>query len=378
MRLALLTFYPLDEHMAPGGIRAVSRNLVESFRAYADLEVHVVHCHADVQRDHTERRGNAMVHYLAMPRRRMIPNLLTSIGRIVGKVREVNPDLIHAHAAHYAYAGVRSGYPTIYTIHGVLPREVRIYTRTLFDRLRYGLLAYYERQALCGVRQVVAISDHVLAEYVHVGTASWVRIDNPVSPAYFQLADRAEAGRVLYVGSIDERKDLMMLLRAMEVVRERRPEAILAVAGRVNSPDYERRVGDYVSQHGLRSAVQFLGFLGLQEIMSEYERAAVVALPSLEENAPMALIEAMAAGKPVVATSVGGVPGIVSEGETGYLVPAGDHGAMAVKLCALLADGERRRDMGLRARIVARARFHADGIARRYYELYQRALGASG
>jgi glycosyltransferase involved in cell wall biosynthesis len=391
MRVALLTFYPSEKSIVPGGIRAVSYNLVQSLRAYGDLELHVIHCHSDIAEDRLMREERVTVHYLAMPRQRILPNLVTSIGRIVRAVRAVNPDLVHAHAAHFAYAGVRAGYPTIYTIHGVLPREVKIYTRTLFDRLRYSLLAYYERQALRGVRQVVAISQHVLEEYAPVGRGAWVRIDNPVSQEFFELADRSvdescfsmtvggnEArplgGRVLYVGSIDERKDLLMLLRAMEGLRRQCAGARLVVAGRVNSPEYERRVREYVAAHALGEIVELRGFLDRPGIMAEYERCSVVALPSLEENAPMAVIEAMAAGKPVVATAVGGVPDIVVEGETGFIVPPGDDAAMAHRLGQLLADEELRGRLGRRAREVARARFHAEQIARRYYELYRQVL----
>lgn len=370
MRVALVTFYPREADIVPGGIRAVAQNLMRALQSYEDLELHVIHCHSDVAEDRLMREGRALVHYLATPRRRLVPNLVTSVGRVGRALRALHPDLVHAHAAHFAYAGVRAGYPTIYTIHGVLPREVKIYNRTLYDRLRYGLLAHYERRALRGVRQVVAISDHVLREYAPLGTAGWVRVDNPVSPEFFELADRAAEGQVLYVGSIDERKDLLTLLRALERLRAEQPAARLVVAGRVNSLAYERQVRDYVAAHGLAEGIVWRGFLDRPALLAEYERAAVVALSSLEENAPMAIIEAMAAGKPVVATAVGGVPDIVAEGETGFLVAPGDDEALARRLGQVLGDVSLRGRLGQRAREVARERFHADRIARQYYELY--------
>jgi glycosyltransferase involved in cell wall biosynthesis len=399
VRLALLTFYPRDTRLVLGGIRMVSYNLVEALRDYPDIELHVIHCHADNDvgvlnpadvrhppdirhpLDRTVQDGRVTIHYLAMPRQRIVPNLVTSIGRIVREVRAVDPDLVHAHAAHFAYAGIKAGYPTIYTIHGVLPRERQIYTRTLFDRLRYGLLAYYEAYALQHVRQVVAISSHVLSAYVRADgahprdTSAWVRIDNPVPQAFFDLRDQAEPGRVLYAGSIDERKDLLTLLRAVERLRPTVPALRLVVAGRVNSADYEGRVRDYVAEHGLEPCVEFLGFLDREKTMTEYARCAVLALPSLEENAPMVVIEAMAAGKPVVATRVGGVPDLVQEGETGFLVPPSDDEALAQRLGQLLDDADLRARLGRRARQVCRARFHVDHVARRYYELYRRVLG---
>jgi glycosyltransferase involved in cell wall biosynthesis len=378
MRLLLLTFYPLDVDVVPSGIRAVSLNLVQGLRAYDDLELHVLHCHSDVEADHTVRQDGVTVHYLAMPRRRIVPNLITSIGRIVRQIHVLDPDLVHAHAAHFAYASVRAGYPTLYTIHGVMPKEREIYSGNWFDRLRYAILAYYERRALRGVRGLVAVSPYV--RQVYDGWLDgqeqlcWVGIDNPVPPSFLSLRDRTEPGRILYIGSITEIKDILTLLRAMVRVRDARPETQLRIAGRVTSESYESRVHDFVAQHNLEDAVCFLGLLSRQEIVHEYERCAVLALSSLQENAPMVIIEAMAAAKPVVATRVGGVSHLVSEGATGFMVPAGDDEAMAGRLIQLLDDEELRQRLGRRAREVARERHALDQVAASYHALYQRVL----
>ena len=90
----------------------------------------------------------------------------------------------------------------------------------------------------------------------------------------------------------------------------------------------------------------------------------------------MAVIEAMAAGKPVVATRVGGVPDLVADGETGFLVPPGDHEAMAGRLGDLLDDAGLRRRMGDRARQIARERFAADSVAAAHRNLYYQVLGS--
>lgn len=380
MKVVLLTFYPSDPRVVPGGIRMVALNLVEALRSYSDLELHVVHCHSDIARDRTERDGNVTLRYLAMPRVRLVPNLTRSIGRLVAVLREIQPDLVHAHAAHFAYAATQVGCPTVWTIHGVLARQREIYTRTLFDCLRYALLAHYERLALRRVasdarHRIVAISPYVVEEYARAGSASWVRIDNPVSRAFFDLSDRGEPGRILYVGSIDERKDLLTLLCALALVRKAAPEARLRIAGHVTSKDYARRIEEHIAAEDLADAVEVLGLLDRGRLMDEYARCALLALPSIEENSPMAVIEAMAAGKPVVATRVGGVPDLVREGESGYLVSAGDSSAMAERIQELLASPDLARGMGQCGRALARERFAAERIAKSYYDLYRQVSG---
>jgi glycosyltransferase involved in cell wall biosynthesis len=374
MRVALLTLYPSDARIGPGGVRMVSYNLVQGLKAYPDLDLHVVHCHSDIHEERTVRDGNVTIHYLATPRQRILPNLMSGVGQVVRAVRVIDPDLVHAQAANYAYAAVKSGRPSLYTIYGVIARERRIYTRTPFDRLRYGLLAYYEHYALPRVQQIVASSPYVLREYAQRQDLPWVCIENPLPQSFFDLADRAEAGRILYVGSIDERKNLLMLLRAIARLRASGRKVQLVVIGKVNSAAYEREVRAYVAANRLEECVQFLGFVERQRVIEEYERCALLALSSLEETAPMAIIEAMAAGKPVVATRVGGVPDVVMDGETGFMVPPNDDAAMAERLSVLLDDAALSQRMGRHAKEACRERYHVEQVARRYYELYNQLL----
>ena len=89
----------------------------------------------------------------------------------------------------------------------------------------------------------------------------------------------------------------------------------------------------------------------------------------------MAIIEAMAVGKPVVATRVGGIPDLVLDGETGFLVEAGDASGMAHALTRLLSDAQLRERMGVRARREASARFRLKEVAHKYREVYYLAAG---
>jgi len=382
MRVALLSFYASDTTRIAGGIRMVAFNLVNGLRALDDLDLHVVHCHSDIEpsQERSVEDDGVTLHYLALPKRRLVPNLVRGVRRVVDVLHRLNPDVVHAHAAHFAYAGVRSGYPTVYTIHGILPYERKVYCRTLFDRLRYGLLDLYERRALAQIRVAVAISPYVRDAYAGrvsegLGGSRWVRINNPVPDEFFALKDKSEPGRILYVGSITEVKDLLTLLRA-----HRRLCALsaggatpqLCIAGRATSADYDRRVRAFVHEHALDDRVTFMGLLTRERLLREYARASVVALPSLRENAPMAIIEAMAAAKPVVATRVGGVPDLVEDGATGFMVDAGDDEGMSQRLAQIIGDRALARAFGQRARHDARERFGADQVAAEYHALYRR------
>jgi glycosyltransferase involved in cell wall biosynthesis len=118
-------------------------------------------------------------------------------------------------------------------------------------------------------------------------------------------------------------------------------------------------------------------FVGKQPRIVDYLSAAdVLLLPSEQESFGLAALEAMACEVPVVASRVGGVPEVVTDGETGCLSEVGDVGKMATDAARLLADEELRREMGRRARASAVARYSTDLIIPRYIEFYERIIAA--
>lgn len=375
MRVAILSLYPRDPDRIAGGVRAAVYYLVQGLHSIGGLDIHVVHCHSDITADADVQRDGASLHFRAMPRRRIVPNLFRGVSRIQRELRSLAPDVVHAHVPHYAVAAIRAGFPTIYTVHGVQHREAESYRASWFDRARFAVAGTYDRFAVRRADRVVAISEYVLGEYRGLRAGGWERIDNPVADEFFSLPRREERDRVQYVGSITEVKGLLTLLRAVARARLRRPSLRLHLAGRATSPRYAERLREFVRAHDLEDTVRFEGLLNREALLAAYSQAAVVVLPSRQENAPLAVIEAMASGVPVVATRVGGVPDLVAENETGYLFPSGDDQALAAQLLDLLADDKRRWRLGQAARRQARRRFRADAVAQRYHELYRQVGG---
>ena len=374
MRVALLIDYPVDPARIPGGVRAVAYHLAQGLARREDLDLHVIHCHSEVPADHTVQHGRVTVHYLAQPRQRVVPNLITGVGRVARALRELEPDLVNAHTGQYAYAALRAGCRTIYTIHGVAHRELRTF-RGWKHKLGLLLSAWYDRRVIRQVEDIIAISPYILEEYRGRTPARFHRVENPVPDEYFGLSAPATPGRILFAGTISERKDPLTLLAALERIRQAAPEAHLRLAGRAIDAEYPRRVERFVAERGLAGCAEFLGLLDVPTMMEEYARCALLALPSRQETAPVVILEAMAAGKPVVATDVGGVRDLVADGESGYVVPPGDPQALAEPIIRLLGDGDLRERMGRRGREIAWARFRRDAVADRYYEIYRQVAG---
>ncbi len=375
MRVVLLSLFPLDPQRISGGVRAVARYLVDGLRRYPDLELHVVHCHSDIAGDQHLTYEGVPVHYLALSRRRIVPNLLRSIPRTRRLLREIGPDVVSAHTAPLALASMGAGLPTLFTMHNSQWVEWWSW-HALGDVLRYQLSWNLEKRALRRARHLVAISAFAEVAYSRYTRGRWHRIPNPLPDDLFAVpTDQEEAvPTLLYAGSIGPGKDLLSLVRALRRVRVTVPSIRLEIAGKVNNPAYHALVQAEIAALGLGDAVHYHGLLDREALLAAYARATLVVLASLAENSPMSVAEAMAAGKAVVATRVGGVPELVADGETGLLVPAREPEGLAHAIRSLLESPSRRQAMGLRARQVARERFSLAAVAASYRQaLYETA-----
>jgi glycosyltransferase involved in cell wall biosynthesis len=170
------------------------------------------------------------------------------------------------------------------------------------------------------------------------------------------------------VGRLVPIKNHGLFLEAAARVAAERPDAVFAIAG-----DGELRgLLEAEARQVLGERVRFLGWV--DDLPALYAALDVVVLTSLAEGTPVAVIEAMAAGRPVVATDVGGVGAVVEDGESAFLLPSGDAGAIADAVLRLLEDRTLRSEMGAKGRASAAERFSAPRMGAPLAELYAELL----
>lgn len=184
--------------------------------------------------------------------------------------------------------------------------------------------------------------------------------------------------RILFVGRLVERKGVEYLVRAVEQLRRTRP-AVLTVVG---EGQWETKIRDAVRQCRGEEWVTFAGRVPAAELRALYAGTDVFVLPAVvdskgdTEGLGVVLLEAMRFGRPVVASAVGGIPDIVEDGRTGWLVPAGDVAELAGALDRVAADPEAARRVAAAGRSMALDRFSWSSILARLSACYDTAINA--
>lgn len=317
---------------------------------------------------------------------------LVAAARLAREIRRTRPAILHTHTAKAGAVGrlaallAGSARPrvVIHTYHGHV-------LRGYFGRLGTWLFRAVERAFARNTDVLVAVSPQVRDDLVEIGIAperrfAVVRLGIDLEPRVATTVDRAEARRQLgigpgrfvvgWFGRMTAVKRTDDLIDALVALRGRGVDACLLLVG--DGTDRER-LELRARELGVARDVFFLGYQ--KDVARWYAVADAVVLTSVSEGTPVTIIEALAAGRPIVSTNVGGVADVVRDGVDGFLVEVGDTGAMAARLAEIAADpalakrlGQAGRKRVLRRYAVARL---VDDVDRLYRALLEGTSPAS-
>lgn len=379
MRVAMLGSFPLDPEKIPGGVEAVIRNLAMAMAKHDDIDLHLfVSCPAVTQAA-TKTYSGFTIHYLPGQRRLgVLSSHFLDRRRLCQALRAFKPDIVHAHGTGgYVAAAQDSGFPSVVTVHGIRFREVVLFGGPM-GWLRQVATTRLERRVLSRARHVFVIADYVGKTIAPMTAAKQFPIANPVAEKYFDMATSDTDSTVLSVAAVQPRKGIIHLVEAMALVKKKVPTARLKLIGKLLIPEYGKQVQDRIVELGLSDCVEMVGFVTDEELQHAFTSCSAFALCSVEESSPVSIAEAMTLGKPVVATAVGGIPDLVTDGQSGYLVKFGDVQGIADALSAVLADAQLRANMGAAAKARAIRDFRPSAAAEKTVAVYRQVLSDYG
>ncbi|RRR75497.1 MAG: glycosyltransferase family 1 protein [Candidatus Viridilinea halotolerans] len=251
----------------------------------------------------------------------------------------------------FLLSGRRLAAPYVVSIKGVIADELR-HERGLVRR-QLWTLAQLERHNVRYASRVLTISvysQRMLQHYYGIPAGKVQIVPEGIALGAWQKllaqapAASPESQTILCVARQYPRKHIADLVHAFALIQPKFPQARLVIIG--DGPEHQR-LQHLTAQLDLRQSVTLTGALPTSAAVAAwYRRAAIFCLPSVQEGFGIVFLEAMAAGLPIVATHAAAIPEVVPDGRVGDLVPPGDVHALAERLAALLANPQRRRELG--------------------------------
>lgn len=307
------------------------------------------------------------------------------IGEEINQIlRDEQIEIVHSHHAFTPISLSALAQANDLTIPSILTTHSLSYlhTRRLFW-VPLGRMTVFYRRAIQKANQYIAVSQaaadflryflsdgnvHIIPNGVNVS-----RFANPVNVGEVRknLGINEEMNLLLAVGRLAWCKGFHKLLKALRLVLQEEPQVHLAIAG----SGYLGRYLSFLSHfHGIQDHVTFLGYVAANELTGIYRAADIFVSPSLVEAFGMVILEAMAAGLPVIASKTGGIPETISHTQSGLLVKQGSVSSLASNILSVIRSPQLARHIAGNAKTLVRKQFTWEVVAKQVLNVYEDLL----
>ncbi len=240
------------------------------------------------------------------------------------------------------------------------------------------LIERLEEWWICCADRVIGLSQAVVSltqKYYQIKFRDICMVANPIDIEFFKPNHSLyDTKTVLYVGRLEFRKGVHILIRAVPYVLEKFPQVKFVFIG--SDCGMKPYLIEKINQLRIRDSIEFVDQIPPYKLLSYYQQCALCVVPSLWENQPYVILEAMACGKPVIASKVGGIPEIIKDKVNGILVPAGSFLELSKAIIKVLDDKELQQDLGNRAREYIEDIYSPLAVAKRNLEVYEKVLNS--
>ena len=390
MRVALLTT-DSREHFKDYGSQkpyfgTAPEALLQGFGMLSGVEVHVLSCTQQPMPAPEKLASNVWFHPLHVPKLGWLRTGYQGCVRAVRqKLRDIQPDLVHAQGTERdcALSAVLSPYPKILTIHGNLRLIKKQVGFRPFSAM--WLQSYLEGLVVPRFNGVICITNYTREAVEDEVPETWV-VPNAVDPSFLVLGQqrfsdscsrsstldsRPQCPVILVVANVDERKNQNAFIRALDPLAKKMSFEVRFFGG-CGASDYGREFKELIAS---RPWCHYGGMIGREILREQFEQADMLALPTHEDNCPMVVLEAMAAGVPVIASRVGGIPDLIDGMNTGLFSDPWNPSSFPEGVTQILGNSNLAGRLARNAHEEALRRFHPKVIAKRHLEIYQQVLG---
>jgi glycosyltransferase involved in cell wall biosynthesis len=348
--------------------------LLQGFAALPEIDVHVVSCIQRPMASPEKLAPNIWYHGLLVPKLGWLRTGYQGCIRAVRrKLRELQPDIVHGQGTERdcSISAVFGGFPNVLTIHGNLRLIAQVNHPRPFS---YGwLAAKLETFTIPRSAGIVCITSYTQRAVSDLARRTWV-VPNAVDESFFEIPRQPMVPKtILCVGHITVRKNQNRFIETLDPLADAGGFSVLFLGAVEEGDDYGRRFLELIKT---RPWCRYGGLANRAQLKRHLAEASALVLPSLEDNCPMVVLEAMAAGVPVAAARVGGVPELIEHGRTGMMFDPHSPEEMRDVVRAMVNDSVSSTRLAEEAKAEAGRRFHPEAIARHHVEIYREVLSS--
>jgi glycosyltransferase involved in cell wall biosynthesis len=354
------------------------RVLAEQLALDPNVDLHVIVISTYIAKDHSFKKNNITFHLLEASVPKIIKWILPlsdqatlwikPILKTLQKIRQIDPDIVHGHGteAWFSIVSLLSGYPCVISLQGIISK---IYEST--PTLKYWIIRKFERHTISRAKYInpkTSLSMSLLDSFKSKATR--FHIEAAIEKRYWSNTIPPFAKRMLFTGVLIRRKGIFEFVNAFVRLKKAFPELEAVVIGG-GSDSIKEKLIQCCTDEGVVDSFVFTGQISFEKIKTIYKNGGIFCLSSYAENSPNCVMEAMAAGLPVVATDVGDVNNIVLEGISGFVVEKENSNELAEKIAVLLKNEEQYMSFGNAGKKIATNRWRPEIIAAKHIEMYQ-------
>ena len=381
MKILMISSLPRDLDSIKGGVDAAVVNLIKGFEYFPDINFLILSVGKSDQNRIVKYANNITIQYLQKKSLGsiLVDYLFFARKKIHKVITEFRPDIIHMQGASpilFCLIGLKKKNLVI-TQHGVITEEIK-FQKTIAKKLKFWMKKIIEQYYFPKFHNYTFISNYnqrflkqLKGEHLYRSRL----IYNPVNPLFFDLKLQANFNkRILYVGVINHLKNLLCLLKAIHRIRPMVHGLKVTVIGGFKDESYKKLILQFIKNNQLEDNISFYGWKSQTEVLELYKDVDLFVLPSLQEALPVSIAEAMAAGRPVIASDVGGVSEMITAQKSGFVFQANNSQELETYLLKFYNGTVCYYDFARNAREEAMKKFHPENVAAQTIEFYKTIL----
>ena len=300
----------------------------------------------------------------------LITNYWFSKIKILKYINRINPDIIHSHGteAQYSLIALESKYKTVISIQGLMNlynNYINLYDKKVLVNENFVL----KKGRYFGSR-TAWVDDYIKSVNPE---AIIFKMQEAMNPVFFGEIKYNKDKNILFVGALEKRKGIDYLIEAFNKVSKKHKDYRLLLIGS-GEKIYIENLKTQLRNFGIIDKVDFLGHKNSKEIKFYHDCSKIFVFPTLIDNSPNSVAEAMVSGLPVIASRVGGIPSMIQDYKNGILVPSRNYKVLAEKIIEIIEDKELRNKIKINAFKKAKRRYNPKKVAESTIKNYKKIL----